>query len=103
VIVTAAAVALITCFWIAYSWMPRPEVNSESPNVDRPIADEASTVPLWDFDGMREVQVVARRLEERARNPTIDQEIDLWQRHADQIRRQLAELIAGQNLIFESH
>jgi serine/threonine protein kinase len=95
---SAVILAVISGFWLAHVWTLSARGKQESGGASLRIAANESTVPLWDFDGMRETLAVARELETQSRRMPVNSEPDSWQQQTGKIRQRIAQISANQDL-----
>jgi serine/threonine protein kinase len=96
-IASTVAFVAVYAFWLVYASMVGNNDNRQT-SASLSIEETPPTVPLWDHDGMRETLAAARELDARSWQVHIEEEPDLWQRQARQIRQRLVEVSANQNL-----
>ena len=96
-IAVAVALAAISGVWIV-SKLIHSAVDPEVPAANVSVSANEPSVPLWDFDGMREAIAAARAMEAQSRPTLLNSEPDLWQQKSAQIRKRVAEVAANQDL-----
>jgi hypothetical protein len=83
--------------WIV-STLINSAVDTAVPATNLSISANEPTVPLWDFDGMRETMAAARAMESRSRPTLLNSDPDFWQQQTAQIRQRVADVTANQDL-----
>ena len=96
-IALAVAIAAISGVWIV-STLINSAVDPAVPAANLSVSANEPSVPLWDFDGMRETIAAARAMEAQSRPTLLNSEPDFWQQQTAQIRQRVAEVTANQDL-----
>lgn len=93
----AIVLVLLSGWWLAFG--PRSGRNESPvrPAASLQITSDERTVPLWEFDGMREAQAAAKGLELQSRQTTFGSESDPWEQQALLVRRRLADISANRD------
>jgi hypothetical protein len=89
--------AAISGIWTV-SKLINSAVDTAVPATNLSVSENGPTVPLWDFDGMRETMAAAWALEAQSGPTLLNSEPDLWQQQTAQLRERVAELAANHDL-----